>query len=138
MTRPRSDRLDAYFDCLAANCPPALQAWIATSEREFSAAVEQALDTAILQLECGASRARAMDEFDLTWLLLELLASASIPTVLGEHNGGHVNVTVKHPAGRAILMHGICTVYEGYDHHLTGCGHLLARCSNGRSGRGFS
>jgi hypothetical protein len=60
MSRPLSDRLDAYFDYLKASCPPTLQVWTAATEGDFCTAVERAIEAAILQIESGARRCGSM------------------------------------------------------------------------------
>ncbi len=137
MSRPHSDRLDAYFDYLAAICPPALQVWTATTESDFCAAVEKAIESAVLQLESGAHRCGSMDELGLSWLLVAFLTSASIPVVCEGASQGNVYLTVKHPADSLFLILGQCKIYKGYDHHYASCKQLLMRWSSGRSARSF-
>ncbi len=137
MTRPPSDRLDAYFEYLAANCPPAMRVWTATTESEFCSAVERAIEAVIFELESGARRSTAMDELGLSWLLTAFLTSASIPAMCEGSDSGHVHVTIKHPANLPLLVLGQCKIYEGYDHHCNSCRQLLLRWSSGRSARSF-
>lgn len=137
MKPPNSDRLDAYVAYLEASCPPAIEVWAAATEDEFCAAVERAVESALMQLESGARRCGSMDELGLSWLLSELLTAASIPAVSEGYHNGHVDLTIKHPAGRPFLVLGECKIYRGYKHHCAGCKQLLVRYSSGRSARTF-
>ncbi len=137
MTKPTSDRLDAYFAHIAAVSPPALRAWTATNEAAFCAAVEDAVHAALLQIEAGARQFGGLDERGLSLLLAQLLAAASLPAVAEGYHNGHVDVTVQHPAELPFALLGECKIYGGYKHHCDGCEQLLKRYSSGRSSRAF-
>jgi hypothetical protein len=137
MTRPTSDRLDAYFAHVEATNPPALRIWIAEDEAAFCAAVEDAVEHAMLQIEAGARLYNDLGEVPLSQFLTQLLASASVPTVAEGYHNGHVDVTIRQPAGQRFLMLGECKIYDGFEHHCTGCRQLLIRYSSGRSARSF-
>jgi hypothetical protein len=137
MTKPTSDRLDAYFAHLAAVSPPALRVWTATNETEFCAAVEDAVHAALLQIEAGARQYAVLEERGLSLLLAQLLVAGSLSAVAEGYHNGHVDVTVSHPAGLAGAMLGECKIYRGLEHHCEGCEQLLKRYSSGRSARAF-
>lgn len=137
MTVPTSDRLDAYFAYIQSVNPAAMRLWIAEDETAFNSAVEDAIEHAILQIESGARLYGGFGELQLSHLLSQLLSAASVPTVAEGYNNGHVDVTVRHPAGKPFVMLGECKIYGGFKRHCDGCQQLLLRYSSGRSARTF-
>jgi hypothetical protein len=97
---PPSDRLKDYFAYLQAISPAALKVWAASGEPEFAAAVDVVLEDTVRQIEAsGAPR-----EMGRSRQLVQLLSAASVPCGAEEGHGGHVNVTVKHPAELAFTV----------------------------------
>jgi hypothetical protein len=137
MTTPTSDRLDAYFDHLKAVSPPSLRLWIAEDEGAFIAAAEDALLDAIVKMEKGARLYARDDERKLSFTLVQLMSSASVPAVAEGYNNGHVDVTITHPAERHFVMLGECKRFDGFQYHCDGCYQLLTRYSAGRASRTF-
>jgi hypothetical protein len=89
-----AEQLSDYFAYVQAISPAALKVWTASNEAELAAAVDVVLEDALRQIKASGTpnvlgRAR---------LLVQMLSAASIPCGMEEGHGGHVNVTVKHPA----------------------------------------
>ena len=137
MNTPTSDRLDAYFDHLKAVSPPSLRLWIAEDEVAFIAAAEDALLDAIVKMEKGARLYAQDDERKLSFTLVQLMSSASVPAVAEGYHNGHVDVAITHPAERPFIMLGECKRFDGFQYHCDGCSQLLVRYSSGRASRTF-
>jgi hypothetical protein len=137
MTRPRSDRLDAYIAYLASVNPAALQIWAAEDEESFSTAVEGALEHAIAQIEAGARLYSDLGELQLSLFLAQLLVAAGVPTTSEGYHNGHVDLTIRQPLGQPFVILGECKLYRGFQHHRDGCAQLLLRYSSGRWARTF-
>jgi hypothetical protein len=129
--------LDEYFSYIQATNPPALRIWIAEDEDAFCAAVEDAVEHAICEIEAGARLYFDLGEVQLSHFLVQLLSAASIRAVAEGYHNGHVDVTIQQPVGRRFLMLGECKIYNGFEHHRAGCEQLLVRYSSGRSLRTF-
>jgi len=123
-----------YFDRFA---PPQLKVAFATSDAEFSDAVEASLESAIQHMEAGASFNHNRDERALVHELVGCLAGGGLAAQNEAYNNGHVDITVVHWRHNGWRVLGECKIYHGPAHHLDGCQQLLHRYATGRLPRTF-
>lgn len=112
--------------------PKAISLFVAETEAEFVAAVEQALGAAITRMEGQkkASWAKWTEEELRDWLLNALDAGADATPEEGSI--GHVDFTIKHRRRDTFVYLGECKIWDGPAYHRHGMRQLLIKYMTGR------
>lgn len=127
------ERLFGLLECHNSNLLHLLQA---TTEDEFIAATEAAIERAMKTIENGAKEYSKLDEPGLSHLLTDFLALSGWHATAETNNNGHVDVVVQCAFGRHWRYLGECKLHRGYKYHVDGCQQLLGYCT-GRDLRAF-
>ncbi len=128
--------LTEFRDFLRVTGAPGLRVFSSGDERDFTDAVEDALNYFVDRLESGRAQYSKLDEIGLSQTICELLNAASIPAAAEEHSNGHVDITVRHPRGLVFKYLGECKIWQSVPYHLKGMSQLLNDYSSGRHQRG--
>lgn len=131
-----NDDLVAFAEYVQTVNPHSIQVFVSKTEDEFVKAVEVALLHAIIRLESGRKQYSGLKELGLSKIVADDLSAASIPATPEEHSNGHVDITVKHPAGRLHKYLGECKIWSSVPYHIKGMSQLLEDYSSGRQKRG--
>lgn len=135
-THPDDSSLARLIGILETHNPNLLQLLRATTEEEFLAAAEGALERVIRTIEAGAKGYGSLKEPGLSRLLVDLLNLAGFHATAESDHMGHVDVMIEHAFGGRWKYLGECKIWGGFKYHVKGCRQLLGYCS-GREPRAF-
>lgn len=133
---PFDSSLERLIGLLEAHNPNLYALLQATTEDQFVAAVEGALDFVIVTIEGGSKQYAKLGERGLSKLLADLLSAAGFRAAAERDVNGHVDVVVEHAFGGRWKYLCECKIHDGFEYHIRGCEQLLRYCT-GREKRGL-
>ncbi len=137
MSFPVDDEsLLAFGRYLAGRRPFALRVFLSQTEDEFIDAVEEGLEHGIVQLEGARKEYAKLGELGLSRTLAGTLTESGVPAHPEEFENGHVDLKIKHPAGKPFLYLTECKIWQSVPYHKKGMTQLLRDYASGRHKRG--
>jgi hypothetical protein len=128
--------LEYLLAFLQAHNPELLAVMTAVNVEEFSSAVEQGLDRAIVVIESGAKRYSGLDERALSRLLADLIAAFGFNAAAERDSNGHCDLVVEHLLRKQWRYLGECKIHRTPKYHESGCEQVLGYCG-GQESRAF-
>src|SRR5579871_112377 len=110
--------LNRLFGLLSAHNSHLIELLLATTESEFIAATEDAIERAMKKIENGSKEYSLLPEPGLSHLLADFLNLMGWHATAETNNNGHVDVVVECAFGRHWRYLGECKLYKGYQYHV--------------------